>query len=744
MPKSYAVRALIVALLCVAPLELRAATETLLSSALQLEVTTNPYTFRILDRSTGDVLLVHSRTAFNEVPIWVTDAAVLNKSGNSLTAALTLAGGGKAQITFTFTRPEVLQINIRAGDASASEVFEEFKDQGEHYYGIWEYPFEGAIDNRNADDDFLGLRRLPDVNYASARAPFYLTSRKYAIYVESTARGHYAVARESRTSFTFAGNNLTYDIIYGPSYADMLQRYNVLGGASLMPPTWAFDSIWWRDDHHHDLRDVTDAQEKVIDDADRLRKLRIPASAIWLDRPYGTGDMGWGNMDFDASFPSPQKMVRDLADRGMFLLVWVANRNSNSTYEEGAAKGYMFDGPWSAADLRRPEVYDWFKKKLDVFVRLGIKGYKIDRGEENELPRSTENLHAILLPKLAAEGMAAVNGQDFFNFTRNVNDTARKYTAVWNGDTRATFGGLAISVKTGLRSGAINFPMWGSDTGGYIGQPSKELFARWLEFSAYSPMMEVLIGPRRTIWYDYDDELVEIARRYATDHHDLIPYTRSAMYQATQTGMPVMRSLIFAYPADQKLYDMWDEYLFGDAILAAPVTGAGITSRNIYLPAGQWLDYNDRKTSYRGGSTISANAPLGTIPLFVREGAIIPRGDIVKTNNNWEQNWTPKLRVEFFPSETAVSHFDYYTGSAVRAIDAGPKAGGLEISFDDLSAAGSLEIYWNGATQVARNGRTLKAGADYSYDEIVHRITVPFTGATKLSIEGGRSVFAAR
>ncbi len=142
----------------------------------------------------------------------------------------------------------------------------------------------------------------------------------------------------------------------------------------------------------------------------------------------------------------------------------------------------------------RPEVYDWLKKRFDYFVHLGVKGYKIDRGEEGEMPRSVENQHVILLNKLAAEGMAAVNGSDFFNFSRNANDTSRKYTAVWNGDTQPTLRGLAVSVKGLLRSGAINFPMWGSDTGGYLGPPDKELMARWLEFSAYSPMMEVLAG----------------------------------------------------------------------------------------------------------------------------------------------------------------------------------------------------------------------------------------------------------
>ncbi len=462
-----------------------AAAQTLESPALRLEVTARPYGYRVIERSTGEVLLTHTRTTLASGNA-VQEATAVAPSGSSLVAQLRGYAGATSRTTFTFVQPEVLEVVVDGGQAPG-HITQEFADSGEHYYGVWEYPFGGAIDNRGADFDFLGMQRQPDVNYSSARAPFYMTSRKYAIYARTTEQGHYRFAHEGATAFDFNGNALTFDVIYGPSYGDMLKRYTQIAGGSFMPPLWAFDSIWWRDDHHQDLRDVRNSQEKVIDDADRMRTLRIPASAIWLDRPFGTGRMGWGNFDFDESFPDPAKMVADLKERGMNLIVWVTNRSSNAVFDEGKAKGYLFDAEWPAADITRPEVYDWLKQKFDYFVNLGIKGYKIDRGEEGEMPRSIENEHVILLNKLAAEGMAAKNGTDFFNFSRNANDLSRKYTAVWNGDTQPTFGGLAVSVKGLLRSGAINFPMWGSDIGGYLGNPDKELFARWLEFGSLQP-----------------------------------------------------------------------------------------------------------------------------------------------------------------------------------------------------------------------------------------------------------------
>jgi alpha-D-xyloside xylohydrolase len=163
----------------------------------------------------------------------------------------------------------------------------------------------------------LGLRHLQDVNYASARAPFYVTSRGYGLYVQSEAQGRYAVAVKGGTVVSFDDDRLRYSLIYGPSYLEVFRRYNDLAGGSVMPPTWAFDSIWWRDDNHADWEEngVSSSQALALHDADMLAKHRIRASALWLDRPYGTGRRGWGNMDFDETFPDPAAMIQTLEER---------------------------------------------------------------------------------------------------------------------------------------------------------------------------------------------------------------------------------------------------------------------------------------------------------------------------------------------------------------------------------------------------------------------------------------------
>ena len=254
-------------------------------------------------------------------------------------------------------------------------------------------------------------------------------------------------------------------------------------------------------------------------------------------------------------------------------------------------------------------------------------------------------------------------------------------------------------------------------------------------------MMEVLIGPNRTVWTSYDSELISIAKAQAQAHHDLIPYTRSYAYKATQTGMPIMQAMILAYPDDASVADTWNQYMYGGEILVAPVTTAGATSRSVYLPAGNWIDYNGKATTYAGGKSVTASAPLGTIPLFVKEGAIIPRGDILQSNNNWTANWAANLRIEVFPAASGSSSFDYYTGSTVQTITSSLSGGVVSVQFDDLGTNGTLEIYCSGYSSVVRNGVTLTVGGDFAYDSAKKLLTVSYSGATTLQISGTGSVF---
>lgn len=742
-----------------------AATTVLESAVLRVEVTAAPYSYAVIEKSTGQVLLRQSQTTFTVgTARSVSTAGIGNKTATTLDATLTFSGSSDTgRVRWTFVNPAVVQVKLTYDNASPTNITEAFLDQGEHNYGLWEYSYYGtggALDNRGANNHpLLGLSGPPvGSGDPSGRAPFYVTSRKYGVYADTLAAGRATIAVNDRTSFTFDTPALTYNVIYGPSYEQVLARYNQLAGGSLMPPLWAFDSIWWRDDHHADLatNGVTNAQALVKKDADTLQRLHISASAMWLDRPWGSGGGGlggWGNFDFDsgaAGFPNPDEMITDLGRRNMYLLGWIANRANNTMLTDpvfapaifNAANGFAGDFTTTPGlDLRRPEVFLHFKNRLrDSFVKHGMRGFKIDRGEQGEVPAALQNELAVLTAKAAHDSTSDVLGTEGFTFARNVYDRARKYVGVWNGDSDSTFDGLSDSLKQLLRLGAIMYSMVGSDTGGYGRTPNAEIFARWLALSAHSPMMEVLLGPNRTIWNSYNTGpnanplLPAIARTFAQEHHDLIPYTRSLVYASTQTGMPAMRMMPFAFPNDPTVADMFDEYMFGDALLVAPVLVAGATIRSVYLPAGAWIDYNDKITRHTGPATITANTPIDVVPRYVKAGAIVPRGDILQSNNNWTPNWAASLRIEFYPAAGVASRFEYYTGTGVVAMTGSLSSTMISWQAGNLGIEGVLEVHnVDRYSSVRRNNQTLSS-ADFRYNATTQVMTIPLRGATSVQI----------
>ncbi len=738
---------------------LSAQTYVLESSDLEVRLQTDPYTLEVVEQATSQVLVSENRTAFefSGAAYPVVRAEDVSEDDSSLEASLVLDGTNEiAELRLELTSPEVLTVNLFMEGAEA--ISERFDDRGEHNYGLWEHAYGGGIDNRGVSEPFVGLDfQLRQVYAPSIRAPFYMTSRKYGVYAATEAMGSYRIGRSGSTGFTFQKPSLTYHVIYGPSYKDILDTYNQIAGPPYMPPAWAFSTIWWRNDHHEippQLQDEVDnSQELLLRDARMLQANRIPASTMWIDRPFTTGAWGWGDRQFDETFPDPDGMVRELQHQyGMNLLYWITNRWAGEMKQDGLERGYLFDAytEHPAADLRREPVRGWITKYLNDLMEdamlepgtSGVKGYKIDRGGEGEMPDSLINKQVTLFNRLAHEQMTAEHGNDFLIFARNLHDKSRRYVAHWNGDTRDSFEALRTSIKNALRSGLMNFPMWGSDTGSYDENPSKELYLRWVGFSAYSTMMEFVMEGRDQWFYgkNRDREVIQAVREASQAHHDLLPYSRSGLHRATETGVPVMRAMLLEFPDDPVVADMWDQFMYGPGLLVAPVAREGVAQRDVFLPEGGWLDYTDKSTVYDGRTTVTVDAPVGEVPVFVREGAIIPRGDILRANNNWTANWEPSLRIEVFPGRDQISTYDYYTGEQTRRITTETAEDGIQVRFGDLGHDGTIEIFARNVTEVIRNGEEVSSSA-YEYDADTHKLTVSFEGAAQVRLPGAEPVF---
>ncbi|MBN1121871.1 MAG: DUF5110 domain-containing protein, partial [Anaerolineae bacterium] len=195
------------------------------------------------------------------------------------------------------------------------------------------------------------------------------------------------------------------------------------------------------------------------------------------------------------------------------------------------------------------------------------------------------------------------------------------------GDNRSTWDHLHLSIQMVLNLGLSGVPITGPDLGGFTGGPSPELFARWMQVGAFTPFYRAhsMTGsPDQEPWA-LGDEVEAISRKYLELRYRLLPYLYTAAWQAAQYGWPLMRSMSFVYPEDTSTYGMDDQYLFGDAFLVAPVLEERGRQREIYLPAGKWYDFwTGAIHDLPDSQTITANAPLDVLPLFVKGGAIIP------------------------------------------------------------------------------------------------------------------------
>ncbi|KAL3444049.1 glycosyl hydrolases family 31-domain-containing protein [Aspergillus insuetus] len=629
---------------------------------------------------------------------------------------------------------------------------------GAKHYGVWSYPFNASITNAEIAFDLKGLQGNDGINYASARAPFFISSAGYAVYANTQAMGSYSFSDELGTvGFRFNATALDYyiilpEVISGEgAFKSLLTQYASLTDTSPLWSPRAYGPMFWHNDFQRQSafpEGVGNAQEFVGDVVDQLAANRVRASTLMVDRPYGTGEEGWGNYDFDPAYwPDIQGLVRDVADKGLDFQTWVANRAvpGSRLFNTSASNNWLFPDiqnklqPGVALNLSIPAAYSYLQDSMNFLPELGIKGYKIDRGDENEMPIWEENVQTYLFHKLMYEGQVAHwsgaardnrRPAGFYSFARSVNDRSRRYTGVWGADPASTESGLVQSIRQGIRSGLLGFPMWGSDCGGYTrkigtGVPGEELWARWMWFSAFSPVYEVMLYEESIPWYDYSADLMAVLRETARLHHELIPFIQSYMFRATTDGLPVIRALFLEAPSDEGVWDAGESYFFGEEFLVAPITQS-TGEKSVYFPRGsKYLEYFGKEDVYEGGSEKVFRLDINSVPVFVREGAIIPRGDLYRFNNRWDRDWKPWLNIEAYPSyNVESSEFRYFDEKSGRPVDIRMETNktrkSICVSYGGLGTLGELQIHLKGGHHkfklASRGGKECVWNVDSLFD----------------------------
>lgn len=540
-------------------------------------------------------------------------------------------------------------------------------EPGEAIYGLTERIVDDQSDSEGEPRAVGGLDRRGEMvtmwvkPTIAGYSPFYLSSRGYGMYVEGTDPGVYDVGKTDpgvlRVGFTTSGKEFSCVFIAGPAYTGILDRYTALTGRPILPPRWVFLPLKWRDEVDRGNFAVLDGvtiNAEVAADVLSYEFHDYPVGIYMIDRPWAEGTMGYGNFTWDPKrFPNGDEMVKKLHERGWRVLVWGApwaiGRSDNDFGPEARSKGLVIGS--RCLDYTNPRAVAWHREKIEAFLRRsGVDGWKLDRSEEYNPSSARDVYHdgrtgvevhndyPRMYIKTYYEAGRAVRGDDFVLIPRAAYTGTQAWSIVWGGDTRGSVErlfGSRRSTDKGLRSVIISlqrmafmgFPVWGSDTGGYQTFRDREVFARWLAFSAFCPLMEIGGVDSHEPWNmptkpAYDEEMIRIMKRFTWIHARLADYSHELAKRAHQTGNPIVHPLVFDWPDDPKVSDMWDEYMYGPALLIAPVWETGVRKREVYLPAGAWISLWDNDRQFIGPVTVTEEAPLDRIPVYVRASAM--------------------------------------------------------------------------------------------------------------------------
>lgn len=693
----------------------------------------------------GELLARIESFDFNFVPAEFD--SVISTRDNGATLRLRLTGTDGYEADF----PETVSLNIRHADGhfhfeAAHKTFRHIgitlADRDEHYYGLLEklYP------NNRKSPDLRGETVDVEVyhqgerdyaeNYASAFSAFYISTAGYGSFFDTFAKGEYRFAQGGQTRIYHQTDKLDWHLFHGPGGERIHRQYYEVIGAPKSVPLWAVGPVVWRD--HNTGKD------EILEDMRHFAELEIPLTATFVDRPYSDGGHKWSKMNFADAFANPEQWIGTLNDDfGLEVMSWVGPMTFGDKDFPGLLPNHR-----TYIDLTHPEALTEFERRLQTQqYEVGIKGHKMDRADENfpftaqwhdpVFESESRNTYVYLYSKVIDQFLRGAHGEDQFNFARSaIHRTQPFLSAIWGGDVRPNWQGMAGNQANAMRAAFMGFPVWGSDTGGYLGDGyiDEKLYARWLQWGAWNGMFEVKLdgiggqGEDRVPWR-YDERLRKVFRQVTEQRMALMPYSYSLANTSAENGV-LMKPMAYVYPEDERTHQIWDQYLFGDAFLVAPLFSAD-DKREIYLPEGRWYDFNDPTQSFNGGRTIVREYDFDKAPVFIKANSLHVTGDIYRgSSQRWrgELEGNGSLTIHAYPGaegeQTAFTYVDYHQGKRHKPMTLAHTVQGIHFESPALVSDSVLRVQVDSEPgSVTVNGEP--AAFDYRAEQGVVVIALP-------------------
>lgn len=498
----------------------------------------------------------------------------------------------------------------------------------------------------------IGAYNVLEANYSPI--PFFMSTKGYGIFFHNAFPTEWDMGSSNSNTYSFQaeGGELDYYFIYGPTFATILDGYTSITGKSPLLPKFALGlqvgtysgGTWGHEEET--------STEYVVNLAKTFRKLQIPLDVLHLDstwRIFGeNGGKGATSFEWRETFHNPKQMFSDLYDLhlnmvGLHLRPRFDNGKKLRLLDEARKKGFVYpekDNPGEFVNFFDQKAVDWWfdhgvKRiadqgamflKTDEGSAFGRKANESDKtGPQGEEIKSLHNLFPIAYAKAAYEKFQEYNKMRGMNNTREGYAGIQRYPFIFAGDWPSEWQYFEPVIKAGLNIGLSGVGNWAHCMGGFEHVADPELYIRWCQFGMLSPIAHLfgMEHPNYKEPWKYGDEALRIFKQYDNLRYSLIPYLYSYLYENHEKGTPIMRALVLSNQEDENVYNITNQYMLGDNLMICPVTEKGAQTRVVYLPKGVWTNYWTGKT-YKGKNYYNVLCPIDQMPIFVKQGAIIP------------------------------------------------------------------------------------------------------------------------